>query len=166
MGLFGSITTQNLASILSYSILPTLKFNINSSRNASMGKLSFKVPTPLPVNAHLRGTDNYDVWTIQLRTLVGEDACRLLDGLVRDNDTMEQTVFSLRLKSLPTISYLLGNPRATKATLRFLADSGRFDSLFCPPLDDLPPTKDGPKATSCVQGTKEKKKGTNRSQIC
>jgi hypothetical protein len=43
---------------------------------------------------------------------------------------------SLRLKS-PSLAYLLSDPRTTKATLRFLVDSGRFDSLYSPPLDDL-----------------------------
>ena len=42
---------------------------------------------------------------------------------------------SLRLKS-PSLAYLLSDPCATKATLRFLADSGRFDSLYSPPSDD------------------------------
>ncbi|GAA5869503.1 hypothetical protein JCM3774_001470 [Rhodotorula dairenensis] len=40
-------------------------------------------PTPLPVDSHLRGADNYDVWVIQIRALVGHDACRLFDGLSR-----------------------------------------------------------------------------------
>ncbi|GAA5993774.1 hypothetical protein JCM10908_006295 [Rhodotorula pacifica] len=39
---------------------------------------------------------------------------------------------TLQLKTLTTISYLLGDPRATKATLRFISDSGRFDSLYSP----------------------------------
>lgn len=30
---------------------------------------------------------------------------------------------------------LLGNSRASKAVLRFLANSGRFDSLYCTPSD-------------------------------
>jgi hypothetical protein len=30
----------------------------------------------------------------------------------------------------------LSDPRATKATLRFLADSGRFNSLYSPPSED------------------------------
>ena len=42
---------------------------------------------------------------------------------------------SLRLKS-PSLAYLLSDPRATKATLRFLADLGRFDLLYSPPSDD------------------------------
>ena len=42
---------------------------------------------------------------------------------------------SLRLKSL-TLAYLLSDPRATKPTLRFLADSGSFDSLYSPSSDD------------------------------
>ncbi|GAA6026934.1 hypothetical protein JCM8202_005054, partial [Rhodotorula sphaerocarpa] len=50
-------------------------------------------PTPLPVDAHLRGPDNYDVWTIQLRALVGQDACRLLDGLARDNSEMDYSTW-------------------------------------------------------------------------
>ncbi|GAA5877464.1 hypothetical protein JCM3774_001620 [Rhodotorula dairenensis] len=37
-------------------------------------------PTPLPVASHLRGLDNYDVWTIQLRALVGVNACKVIDG--------------------------------------------------------------------------------------
>jgi hypothetical protein len=46
------------------------------------------------------------------------------------------TLFSsLRLTS-PSLANLLSNPRATKATLRFLADSGRFESLYCPPSED------------------------------
>ncbi|GAA5987179.1 hypothetical protein JCM10908_001846 [Rhodotorula pacifica] len=72
---------------------------------------------------------------------------------------------SLRLKTLPTISYLLGDPGATKATLRFLADSGRFDSLFCPPTDNSLPPRDNTEATSLGQRTKEKKKETNRRRI-
>ncbi|KAG0664048.1 hypothetical protein C6P46_001909 [Rhodotorula mucilaginosa] len=42
---------------------------------------------------------------------------------------------SLRLNSLSLV-YLLSEPRATKATLRFLANSGRFDSLYSPPSED------------------------------
>ena len=44
---------------------------------------------------------------------------------------------SIRLKST-TLAYLLSDPRATKATLRFLANSGRFDSLYSPPSEDPP----------------------------
>ena len=52
--------------------------------------------------------------------------------------TPRATLFSsLRLKS-PSIAYLLSDPRATRATLRFLADSGRFDSLYCPPSENPP----------------------------
>ena len=42
---------------------------------------------------------------------------------------------SLRLKS-PSLTHLLSDPRATKAMLRFLTDSGRFDSLYSPPSED------------------------------
>ena len=34
------------------------------------------------------------------------------------------------------LAYLLSDPRATKPTLCFLADLGRFDSLYSPPSDD------------------------------
>ncbi|GAA5993766.1 hypothetical protein JCM10908_006291 [Rhodotorula pacifica] len=40
---------------------------------------------------------------------------------------------TLRLKTPSTISYLLVDPRVTKATLRFIFDSGRFDSYYSPP---------------------------------
>ncbi|KAG0653575.1 hypothetical protein C6P46_002476 [Rhodotorula mucilaginosa] len=36
----------------------------------------------------------------------------------------------------PSLTYLLSDLRATKATLRFLANSGHFDSLYCPPSKD------------------------------
>ena len=39
----------------------------------------------------------------------------------------------LRKSTLPAVSFLLGDPSATKAALRFLANSGRFDSLYSPP---------------------------------
>ena len=39
----------------------------------------------------------------------------------------------LRKSTVPAVSFLLGDPSATKAALRFLADSGRFDSLYSPP---------------------------------
>ncbi|GAA5864036.1 hypothetical protein JCM3774_006358 [Rhodotorula dairenensis] len=42
-------------------------------------------PTPLPVASHLRGLDNCDVWTIQLRALVGVDACKIIDGEPRED---------------------------------------------------------------------------------
>ncbi|KAG0662699.1 hypothetical protein C6P46_003204 [Rhodotorula mucilaginosa] len=42
---------------------------------------------------------------------------------------------SLRLKSTP-LAYLLSDQRVTKATLRFLTNSGRFDSLYSPPSED------------------------------
>ena len=41
----------------------------------------------------------------------------------------------LRKPTLPPIPFLLGDPSATKAVLRFLANSGRFDSLYLPPAD-------------------------------
>ena len=44
---------------------------------------------------------------------------------------------SLRLKS-PSLAYPLSDPRGTKATLRFLANSGRFDLLYSPPSEDPP----------------------------
>ncbi|GAA5976975.1 hypothetical protein JCM10908_005698 [Rhodotorula pacifica] len=72
---------------------------------------------------------------------------------------------SLRLETFPSITYLLSDSRATKATLRFVADSGRFDSLFCPPSEDSPPPKDGAKTTIRAQRTTEKKKETIRRRI-
>ncbi|KWU41016.1 hypothetical protein RHOSPDRAFT_23768, partial [Rhodotorula sp. JG-1b] len=42
---------------------------------------------------------------------------------------------SLRHKR-PPLACLLSDPRATKATLRFLTDSGRSDSLYSPPSED------------------------------
>ena len=36
----------------------------------------------------------------------------------------------LRKSTIPSISFLLSDPAATKATLRFLANSGRFNSLY------------------------------------
>lgn len=44
---------------------------------------------------------------------------------------------SLQLENPPSLA-LLSNPRNAKATLRFLADSGRFDLLYCPPSEDPP----------------------------
>jgi hypothetical protein len=41
----------------------------------------------------------------------------------------------LRKPTLPPIAFLLSDPSATKATLRFLANSGRFDSLYSPLAD-------------------------------
>ena len=38
-------------------------------------------PTPLPSDSHLRGPDNYDVWCIQLRGLIGPDAYKLMTGV-------------------------------------------------------------------------------------
>ncbi|GAA5888910.1 hypothetical protein JCM3774_004228, partial [Rhodotorula dairenensis] len=46
-------------------------------------------PTPLPVDSHLRGADSYDVWVIQIRALVGHDACRLFDGLSRGEGDLD-----------------------------------------------------------------------------
>ncbi|CDR39882.1 hypothetical protein NBRC10512_000405 [Rhodotorula toruloides] len=37
-------------------------------------------PTPLPANSHLRSADNYDVWCIQLRGLIGPDAYKVMTG--------------------------------------------------------------------------------------
>ena len=35
-----------------------------------------------------------------------------------------------------SLAYLLSDPRATNATLRFFAISGRFDTLYSPPSED------------------------------
>ncbi|GEM10170.1 hypothetical protein Rt10032_c10g4187 [Rhodotorula toruloides] len=37
-------------------------------------------PTPLPTDSHLRSADNYDVWCIQLRGLIGPDAYKVMTG--------------------------------------------------------------------------------------
>ncbi|GAA5920688.1 hypothetical protein JCM6882_006533 [Rhodosporidiobolus microsporus] len=37
-------------------------------------------PTPLPVNSHLCGSDNYNIWEIQMRALVGSDTYAVLTG--------------------------------------------------------------------------------------
>ncbi|GAA5974679.1 hypothetical protein JCM21900_006524 [Sporobolomyces salmonicolor] len=37
-------------------------------------------PTPLPTDSHLSGADNYGVWQLQMRGLVGIDARRLMTG--------------------------------------------------------------------------------------
>ncbi|GAA5828207.1 hypothetical protein JCM3770_003259, partial [Rhodotorula araucariae] len=37
-------------------------------------------PTPLPADSHLRGSENYDVWCIQICGLVGPDANRVITG--------------------------------------------------------------------------------------
>ncbi|GAA5913711.1 hypothetical protein JCM6882_002323 [Rhodosporidiobolus microsporus] len=37
-------------------------------------------PTPLPVDSHLRGSDNYDIWAIQMRALVSSDTYAVLTG--------------------------------------------------------------------------------------
>ncbi|GAA6025248.1 hypothetical protein JCM10207_006239 [Rhodosporidiobolus poonsookiae] len=37
-------------------------------------------PTPLPSDSHLRGADNYDVWCIQMRGLLGADAWGIMTG--------------------------------------------------------------------------------------
>ena len=50
-------------------------------------------PTPLPVASHLRGSDNYDVWTIQLRALVGVDACKVIDGESREGGSFDPTLW-------------------------------------------------------------------------
>ncbi|GAA5976985.1 hypothetical protein JCM10908_005702 [Rhodotorula pacifica] len=43
---------------------------------------------------------------------------------------------TLRVSIPPTVASLLGDPQATPAVLRFVADSGRFDSLYSPPKDE------------------------------
>jgi hypothetical protein len=58
----------------------------------------------------------------------------------------------LRLKTL-SLAYLLNDPRATKATLRFLADSGRFDSLDCPALGGSLTTHKLICRLVCIQGS-------------
>ncbi|GAA6016628.1 hypothetical protein JCM10207_000127 [Rhodosporidiobolus poonsookiae] len=40
-------------------------------------------PTPLPSDSHLRGTDNYDVWCIQMRGLHGADAWGIMTGNIQ-----------------------------------------------------------------------------------
>ncbi|GAA6056495.1 hypothetical protein JCM3770_007030 [Rhodotorula araucariae] len=37
-------------------------------------------PAALPADSHLRGSENYDVWCIQIRGLVGPDAYRVMTG--------------------------------------------------------------------------------------
>ncbi|GAA6053046.1 hypothetical protein JCM3770_002399 [Rhodotorula araucariae] len=37
-------------------------------------------PAALPTDSHLRGSENYDVWCIQIRGLVGPDAYRVMTG--------------------------------------------------------------------------------------
>lgn len=39
----------------------------------------------------------------------------------------------LQLEDPPSLAYLLSDPHATKATLRFLANWSHFDLLHCPP---------------------------------
>ena len=50
-------------------------------------------PTPLPVASHLRGLDHYNVWTIQLRALVGVDACKVIDGEPREGGSFDPTLW-------------------------------------------------------------------------
>ncbi|KAG0662697.1 hypothetical protein C6P46_003202 [Rhodotorula mucilaginosa] len=46
----------------------------------------------------------------------------------------------LRKPTLRPVSFLLNDPAATKAVLHFLANSGRFDSLYSPPADPSIPS--------------------------
>ncbi|KAG0653246.1 hypothetical protein C6P46_003228, partial [Rhodotorula mucilaginosa] len=80
------------------------------------------------------------------------------------------------VSSAPSLAYLLSDPRATKPTLRFLADSGRFNSLYSPPPDD--PTAAGtvlkiPKAQTLCQhdlfsneDTEDSDTGPAASRLC
>ncbi|GAA5957557.1 hypothetical protein JCM8115_001359 [Rhodotorula mucilaginosa] len=52
------------------------------------------------------------------------------DGLKVDPDKTDE------IKKMAAILHSPNDPRATKPTLRFLADSGSFDSLYSPSSDD------------------------------
>ena len=48
---------------------------------------------PLLVASHLRGSDNYDVWTIQIRALVGVNACKGIDSEQRKGGLFDPTLW-------------------------------------------------------------------------
>ncbi|GAA5871002.1 hypothetical protein JCM3774_003500 [Rhodotorula dairenensis] len=56
-------------------------------------------PTPLRVTLHLRSSDNYNIWTIQLQALVGVDACKVIDGEPHKDESFDPTLWD-RLNEL------------------------------------------------------------------
>lgn len=53
----------------------------------------YNKPTPLLVASHLRGSDNYDVWTIQIRALVGVNGCKVIDSQPRKGGSFDPTLW-------------------------------------------------------------------------
>ncbi|GEM12842.1 hypothetical protein Rt10032_c28g6859 [Rhodotorula toruloides] len=72
-------------------------------------------PTPLPTDSHLRSADNYDVWCIQLRGLIGPDAYKLRDSL--------ETIYS---------SHLLNALPASLSSLQTSLAVANQSTLPCP----------------------------------
>ncbi|GEM08157.1 gag-Pol polyprotein [Rhodotorula toruloides] len=54
--------------------------------------------TPLPTDSHLRSADNYDVWCIQLRGLIGPDAYKVMTGTLARGEGGISTLDWDRLK--------------------------------------------------------------------
>ena len=63
-------------------------------------------------------------------TFVDDHSCMLwFEALARKSD-----IFGA-FQRFTSVAFLLSDPSATKAVLQFLANSGRFDSLYSPPAD-------------------------------
>ncbi len=98
----------------------------------------FNEPHSSPIMEETGLNQEEATWTVAAKELPRICALKLereAQELKGTTQGMSTLFSSLRLKS-PSIAYLLSDPRATRATLRFLADSGRFDSLYCPPSED------------------------------
>ncbi|GAA6058475.1 hypothetical protein NBRC10513_002872 [Rhodotorula toruloides] len=64
----------------------------NPATTTDASAISISRPTALPADSHLKGADNYAVWRVQLRGLVGNNAWRVMVGGVPKPDPSTTTV--------------------------------------------------------------------------